>query len=257
MEKKEFWRPKAVFTDSKNTLFGWDYVWIDSCRQILEKYGSSMAPIDFWRTWIRVGAGENHKVAFGRYREFKETLQVGLELTFALTGIPGTREDISFMYERWDEVLPYPDVAPGLSRVQKHVPVLIFSNVETWALDLMVDKLEGFRPDFVGDMQKGHCSKPSPRAYRWVLETAGRELGLGLDYPDILYAAGPQWDTQAAMALGMKGVWVRRNQDIPADEAHVGLEIWGEPYDHIVSDFYEVAQIVEKSMVWNPPDLNR
>jgi 2-haloalkanoic acid dehalogenase type II len=248
MDKNDFWRPKAVFTDSKNTLFGWDYIWIDSCRQILEKYGSSMAPIDFWRTWIRLGAGENHKVAFGRYREFKETLQVGLEYVFQLTGIPGTREDISFMYERWDEVLPYADVAPGLSRVQRLVPVLIFSNVETWALDLMVEKLDGFRPDFVGDMQKGHCSKPSPRAYRWVLETAGRELGVDLDFSDILYVAGPQWDTQAAMALGMKGVWIRRNADIPADEAHVGLEVWGEPYDYIVSDFNEVAEIVEKQL---------
>ena len=252
MEKKGFWRPKAVFTDSKNTLFAWDYIWIDSCRQILEKYGSSMAPIDFWRTWIRLGAGENHKVAFGKYREFKETLQVGLEYVFKLTGIPGSREDISFMYDRWDEVLPYPDVAPGLKKIQTMVPVLIYSNVETWCLDMMVEKLDGFRPDLVGDMQKSHSCKPSPRAYRWVLETARRELGLDLDFPEILYVAGPQWDTQSAMAMGMKGAWIRRNQDIPADEGHVGLEILGEPYDYIVDDFHEVAAIVENSMVWTP-----
>ena len=56
---------------------------------------------------------------------------------------------------------------------------------------MMVEKLDGFRPDFVGDMQKSHCCKPSPRAYRWVLETAGRQLRLDLDFPDILYVAGP------------------------------------------------------------------
>ena len=54
------------------------------------------------------------------------------------------------------------------------------------------------------------------------------------------------------MAMGMKGAWIRRNQDIPADEGHVGLEILGEPYDYIVDDFHEVAELVGESMVWTP-----
>ena len=240
--------PKAVFTDSKNTLWEWDPVWIRSCAGILEKYGSDMDPEQFWRVWIRWGVGENHRAAFAKYESFTETLELGLEKAFQITGIPGTRDDVKFMTDLWGDVPPYPDTAPGLAKVQSMgVPVLIYSNVETEYLDMMVDKLEGFRPAFVGDMEKSHSRKPSPRAYRWVLDTAGRELGIKLDYPDILYVAGPQWDVQGAMALGMKGVWVRRNLDIAID-CHVGTEPQGVEPDYTVDDMYGVAEIVERCL---------
>jgi FMN phosphatase YigB (HAD superfamily) len=98
--------------------------------------------------------------------------------------------------------------------------------------------MTGFRPEFVGDMDMSGCCKPSPRAYRWVLETAGRQLNIKLDFPDVLYVAGPQWDTQGAMACGMKGCWIHRPYRFTP-------EVEGEKYDYQVKDFYEVAKIVE------------
>ncbi len=125
------------------------------------------------------------------------------------------------MNDLWDEVEPYPDVAPALARIQEMgVPILVYSNVETEYLDMMVAKLAPFAPDFVGDMEKSHSRKPSPFAYRWVLDTAGRRLGMDLYYPDILYVAGPQWDVQAAMSLGMKGVWIHRFYGAAVSDAH-------------------------------------
>lgn len=229
--------PKAVFTDSKNTLFAWDEVWVEACSEILKKYGSDMDAKDFRAQWSQFMGGENLKVAFGKFRKFTESLQVSLNYTFKYFGIPGDPNDAKFMTDRWKDVQPFPDTEPGLIRVQEYVPVLIYSNVETEYLDSMVSKMTNFHPDFVGDMDQSGCCKPSPRAYRWVLETAGRKLNMKLDFSDVLYVAGPQWDTQGAMACGMKGCWIRRPYRFTP-------EVQGEKYDYEVNDFNEVADIV-------------
>jgi 2-haloalkanoic acid dehalogenase type II len=231
-------RIKAVFTDSKNTLFAWDPIWVEACAAILQKYGSDMQPREFWRLWAMASTGENHRAAFGKWRTFTETLQAALMIACKFAGIPGEPDDVRFMTDRWGDVLPYPDVAPALSRVQQTVPVLIYSNVETEYLDAMVEKLGDFRPAFVGDMDKSHSRKPSPRAYRWVLEAVGRELGLELDFEDVLYVAGPQWDVQGAMALGMKGVWIHRSFRFPA-------EVEGVEPDYQIDTMDEVIDILE------------
>jgi FMN phosphatase YigB (HAD superfamily) len=235
--------PKAVFTDSKNTLFAWDPVWVESCAHILQKYGSTMEPFKFWQLWVTGMAGENHKAAFGRYRSFTETLQVALMNAFHYAGIPGSPDDVHFMNDIWDEVLPYPDVVPALTKIQESVPVLIYSNVETEYLDMMVAKLAPFTPAFVGDMEKSHSRKPSPFSYRWVLDTAGRQLGLDLRYEDVLYVAGPQWDVQAAMSLGMKGVWIHRFYGEAVSD-HIGAQVEGVEPHYQVDTLDEVVKIV-------------
>jgi FMN phosphatase YigB (HAD superfamily) len=113
--------------------------------------------------------------------------------------------------------------------------VFIFSNVETEYLEMMVNKLVGFRPDFVGDMDKSQSCKPSPRAYRWVLEN------VKLKPSDVIYCAGPEWDVQGAMAFGMKGAWVHRPY-------RVSKEIQGVKYDYEVNDLHELTKIIESSL---------
>jgi len=237
MSKNDKW-PKAVFTDSKNTLFAWDTVWVEACSVILKKYGSTISPEDFRAQWSKFMAGENLIVAFGKYRKFTESLRVSLDYTFNYFRIPGDPNDVKLMTDRWKDVQPFPDTAAGLSKMQEYTKVLIYSNVETEYLAMMVSKLDNFRPDFVGDMDMSHCCKPSPRAYRWVLETAGRRLNMKLDFSDVLYVAGPQWDVQGAMACGMKGAWIHRPYRFTP-------EVQGEKYDYEVKDLSEVASIVE------------
>jgi len=145
------------------------------------------------------------------------------------------------MTDLWDEVQPFPDVLQALTRLKEMTKVLIYSNVETEYLEMMVKKLGDFRPDFLGDMDKSQSCKPSPRAYRWVLETAGRELNIELDFSDMLYVAGVQWDVQGAMACGMKAAWVHRPYRFPA-------EIEGIRPDYEVDDLHEVVKIVESSI---------
>lgn len=231
MSGKNEW-PRAIFYDSKNTLWDWDSVWIEACAGILKKYGSKLDPEVFWQQWATFMTGENHRTAFGKFRKFTESLRTALVYTFKYFGIQGDPNDVTFMTDLWGKVEPFPDTLPALARQKKITKILIYSNVETEYLNMMVDKLGEIKPDFVGDMDKSHCCKPSPRAYRWVLEQ------VGLKPEEVLYCAGPQWDVQGALAFGMKAALVCRPYRFRG-------EIEGIQPDYLVKDLLELTDIVE------------
>jgi len=224
--------PKAIFYDSKNTLFDWSKAWVQASANILDNYNSDTDPDEFKALWHRLLISENHRTAFATYREFTEALKESLNYTFKYFSIPGSPEDVKFMLDLWDSVEPFPDTVPALRKQQEITKVLIFSNVETKYLDMMVDKMDGFMPDFVGTMEQARTCKPSPKAYYWVLEQ--NELQI----EDVIYCARPQWDVQGAFALGMKSIWLNR----------IGEELDGFKPDYEVTDLHGVTEIVESAL---------
>ena len=221
--------PKAIFYDSKTTLFDWGVQWVEASRRILEKYNrTDIDPADFKLKWNFYHTYYNHIGAFGAYRAFQANNQRALMHAFEYYDIPGSPEDVRFMQELWDAVMPFPDVAGELKNQQKLTKVFIFSNIETSYLDMMVKKLDGFEPDFIGDMEIAQCSKPCARAYYWVLDQ------VGMKPQDVIYCARPQWDVQGAMALGIKAIWLNRG-----DDTLDGLEP-----DHTVRSMSEVTDVL-------------
>ena len=239
METKNKW-PKAIFYDSKSTLFDWYPVWVKASSNILKRYENNIDDEEFMQTWMDIGTGTHHKAAFAAYRKFTDILKQGLADTFRYYGIPGNPdEDIHRLVELWDEVQPFPDTLPALTRQQEMTKIIIFSNVETEYLDMMVKKLHGFKPDFVGDMDQAGAHKPSPRAYYWVLKQNNLEV------EDVLYCARPQWDVQGAMALGMKAIWLNRLQW----RAQVPEKLQGVKPDYEVRDLHGVTKILESCIM--------
>ncbi|MCL5735488.1 MAG: hypothetical protein M1274_07850 [Actinobacteria bacterium] len=103
-----------------------------------------------------------------------------------------------------------------------------------------------FAPAFVGKKERPFAEAP-PFAHRWVLDTAGRQLGIDLDHPDILHTAGYQWDVRAVMWLGMKGVWTHRFYG-PAIDEHIAHGVQGVEPDYQVNSMDEVARTVGESL---------
>ena len=224
--------PKAIFYDSKNTLFDWSTVWVKASSLIVERYKADLDAAKFKETWHKFLIAENHRIAFSEYKDFTYALQQSLIYTFKYFNIPGKPDDVQVMLELWNEVKPFPDVVPALQKQKEMVKILIFSNVETRYLEMMVNKLEGFEPDFVGTMEMARACKPSPRAYYWVLRKTGFEP------KDVIYCARPQWDVQGAIACGMVTVWLNR----------AGEKLEGVEPDYEVKDLHELTNIVEANI---------
>lgn len=227
MERKKEW-PKAVFYDSKATLFDWYPIWVEASKNITKKYGSEVKPDEFQKTWHKFLVMVNHRVAFGQYQEFTESLQESLVYACKYYNVPGNQEDVHFLTDLWDTVQPFPDAQTALSEQKKITRVLIFSNVETKYLEMMASKVNNFTPDFISTMEEARMCKPSPSAYYWVLKQNNLEI------KDVLYCARPQWDVQGAKALGMKTAWLNRAQD----------KLAGVKLDYEVKDLHGITELL-------------
>jgi 2-haloacid dehalogenase len=195
--------PKAMFYDSMSTIFDWKAPWLRASENILKKYGSDLDPKQFQATWSRLLSGHTLVSAFrSGYRDLTDRYRESLIFAMAYYKIPGTGDDVALW--KWDEILPFPEANQALKDQQALTKVLILSNAGTKYLNACMAKLSGFKPDFLGDAEEIHMSKPSPRAYRYVLEHNN------LSAQDVLHIAAGQWDTQGAMAYGMKAIWLNR-----------------------------------------------
>jgi len=237
--EKERW-PKAIFYDSKSTLWDWGlHIWADVAAEIIKKYGiTNVDPKEFANKWHSIHLGYQHRNAFADYREFKGCHQDALMDVCKIFGVPGKPEDVEFMDAQLGNIKPYPDTIAALKEQQKLTKVFIFSNVEQAHLEAMVDRLEGFKPDFVGTMQLARMAKPNPQAYLWVLKK------VNLDVKDVIYCAGPMWDVQGAMATGMKAAHIDR----PGEEIIAGNDDGGVKPDWEIKNLHELTKIVESSI---------
>ena len=124
MNKRSGW-PKAIFYDSKNTLYDWSNLWIEASSNIVKHYGSDVDGETFKALWHRLLISENHRTAFSKYREFTEALEESLVYTFKYFDIPGGPEDVKFMLDLWNRVEPFPDTVPALRRQKELTKVSI------------------------------------------------------------------------------------------------------------------------------------
>lgn len=231
--------PQAIFYDSKTTVFDWDAQWREATAEILARYDADPDRDAFLDRWRRHMAGYFLSAAFIEYRDLDPCITDALRDTFAHYGIDGDAEaDVEVYRGKYDEVEPFPEASAALRRQQAHTAVIVFSNVESRYLDMMVDKLDGVEPDFVGTMEDAGVIKPSPYAYRWVLDQ------VGLDADEVLYCAAPTFDVNGAMAFGMPCAYLNREDQpwqAPQREAH-----------YVVEDLLELAELVEDGELTAP-----
>lgn len=229
--------PRAIFYDSKTTIFDWDAQWLDAAAEILDRYDAAVDPEPFRDRWIRSMSGHFLRAAFYEYRDLDPCVEEALGDAFAHFGIEGDPADVEAFTRRYDEVQPFPEADEALARQQEHTDVIVFSNVESRYLDMMVEKL-AVEPDFVGTMEDAGAIKPSPYAYRWVLDE------MGLEPEEVLYCAAPLFDVNGAMAFGMPCAYLNRpsqEYEPPQREAH-----------YEVSDLLELAELLEAGELTAP-----
>jgi len=229
--------PRAIFYDSKTTLFNWAGSWRGAAAQILAKYESNVPEQTFVETWVKGFEGLHRRAAFYRYAQVTDLVREALVNTYRLFGIPGTGDDVEHFLALQEKVELFDDTEEALTNQQRlGVKVFIYSDVETKYLEMYVSKFKHFKPDFVGTTEQAGVAKPNPRTYRWVLQQTGFEAR------DVLYCAAPVFDVQGAMSAGMIAAWLRRPEGRLSSETHAPADL---PADYEVESLHDVTRIIE------------
>jgi len=229
--------PQAIFYDSKTTIFDWEDQWIQATDAILDRYDADVDREAFRARWVKYMGGKFLSAAFTEYRDLDPCIREALVDAFDHFGIDGDPDDVRHFVDAYDEVVPFPEASEALARQQEHAQVITFSNVETAYFQGMVDKLD-MEPDFVGTMEDAGSIKPSPYAYRWVLDR------MGLEPEETLYCAAPVWDVNGAMAFGMQCAYLNR----PEQE-------WRDPQrdpHYVIEDLAELADMLDDGEITAP-----
>ena len=228
--------PRAVFYDSKTTLFNWAGSWRGAASQLLKKYESGVAEQEFVETWVRQFEGLHRRAAFFRYTQVTDIVRESLLNAYKMLGIRGAADDVDVFLDLQAKVELFPDTEPALQNQQNlGVKVLIYSDVETKYLRMYVDKFKEFKPDFVGTTEEAGVAKPNPRTYQWVLRKTG------LEARDVLYCAAPMFDIQGAMSAGMIAAWLRRPEGRLSKETHTAGDLAA---DFEVESLHDITRIL-------------
>lgn len=229
--------PRAIFYDSKTTLFNWAGSWRGAAAEILKKYGCGVSEDEFVETWVKGFEGLHRRASFYRYAQVTDLVREALLNTYRIFDIQGSGDDVEYFLALQEQVGLFPDTEEALTNQQNlGVKVLIYSDVETKYLNMYVDKFQRFKPDFVATTEEAGVAKPNPRTYRWVL---GRT---GLEARDVLYCAAPVFDVQGAMSAGMIAAWLRRPEGRLSGETHSPADL---PADYEVESLHDVTRIIE------------
>ena len=231
--------PRAVFYDSKTTLFNWAGSWSGAAAQLLPKYGSPVAEREFVETWVRQFEGLHRRAAFFRYTQVTDIVREALSNAYRMYGIQGAADDVEVFLDLQSKVELFPDTEAALTDQQNlGVKVFIYSDVETVYLDMYVAKFKKFKADFVGTTEQAGVAKPNPRTYHWVLRKTGMEAR------DVLYCAAPMFDVQGAMSTGMIAAWLRRPEGRLSRETHTAGDL---ATDFEVESLHDVTDILRRT----------
>jgi len=229
--------PRAIFYDSKTTLFDWAGAWNRAAASLLEKRGAGVDTAAFVEVWVRQFEALHRRAAFYRYAQVTDLAQEALLNAYRMFGIDGSPDDIEAFTSQQSEVQLFDDTEPALTAQQQlGVQVFIYSDVEQKYLDMYVSKFKAFKPDFVSTTERSGIAKPNPRTYEWVLRQTG------MTARDVLYCAAPMFDIQGAMSYGLISAWLRRPEGRLSKETHQPGDLAA---DFEAESLHDITRIIE------------
>ena len=83
--------PRAIFYDSKTTLFDWGWSWTRAAAALVTKYGAKVDAAAFTRTWVRFFESHHRRTAFSQYTPITETVREALIDTCNALRLEGER----------------------------------------------------------------------------------------------------------------------------------------------------------------------
>ncbi len=173
--------------------------------------------------------------AMEQYEDFELLTCKALDYALAAASHELTAEQKDALMAQYDDLERFPDVEPGLTRLQQlgHT-MIVFSNGSPRMLEAIMDAA-GLRPYFEGYVSVDEVQqfKPSPKTYRRAAERLGRPIG------EVRLISSNPFDDIGAEAAGMRACWVDRSGGL--------FDTLRPPPQMIVRSLTELAYAVEMS----------
>jgi 2-haloacid dehalogenase len=133
----------------------------------------------------------------------------------------------------WQRLKPWPDAAPGLTRLKRAFTLATLSNADVAAV-VNISKRAGLPWDAIFAAEMAGVFKPDPAIYRMAATY------LGLDPAEIMMVASHKYDIRAAGELGFQTAFVARPLEFgTAGAADVAYE---DEFDINASGFLDLAE---------------
>lgn len=143
-----------------------------------------------------------------RYEDFSVCIRDALDYTCAELSTPLGSDAKAALLETYRELPPFDDVADSLAELKcSDFKIYAFSNGARATVDRLL-RAAGIRESFLDivSVEEVGSFKPDPRVYAHFLSRAGAEGS------HAWLISGNSFDVLGAMAVGMRGVWVRRTE---------------------------------------------
>ncbi len=188
--------------------------------EFLRSTGSNMAAADLWARWRhrqRIEQYQDNQFYAGHYG-YLDSSRRALIYALRASKLPFGDADIIRIMEGWQELNPFPDVAPGLRRLRSKFKLVVLSNGENDFLAHLVKNR--IRYDFhrVISVQDVGVFKPNPQVYRYAARL------LQAEPCELLMVSSNSFDVVGARASGYRGGYVNR-YDLPYEETPYRFDI--------------------------------
>ncbi len=218
---------------------------------VFDMYGTLVDPIRIWtrlKQYVQdeaLGIAEVWRqkqleysfrlTAMEQYEDFEQLTRKALDYALGAAGHDLTAEQKDALMAQYDDLERFPDVEPGLIRLQQlgHT-MIVFSNGTPRMLDAIMDAA-GLRPYFEGYVSVDEVQQlePAPKTYRRAAERLGRPIG------EVRLISSNPFDDIGAEAAGMRATWVDRSGGL--------FDTLRPPPQMIVKSLTDLADAMEKS----------
>lgn len=198
--------PKVVTFDCYGTLVQWHEVLLREIGMVLAKHGE--IGVDASVILDCFSAHGRRLTAERPHRLYKDILRIGFAAAFHEHGIDVTSDDIERIALSPTTMGPHPEVPDVLRRLRERYKLAIFTNSDD---DLIAPTVAGIGVpfDYVITAEQAQAYKPS----RQLFEYAYRTMDVRPE-ETVHVAMGMYWDMKARHELGLRGIWVNRQDEI-------------------------------------------
>jgi 2-haloacid dehalogenase len=207
-------RPKYITFDCYGTL-----TYFRMHEMALDMYEGQL-PTEQLRQFVRDFNAYRLDEVMGDWKPYADVLKSALERACKRHGLKYRDEDGQKYYDAVPTWGPHTDVPHPLTRIAKHIPLVILSNAMNEQIHSNVDKLEApFHKVYTA--QDAQAYKPRLAAFEYMID----QLGCAPD--DILHvSSSPRYDHFSANDVGIKNkVFVNRGHEPTPNAAYSFTEI--------------------------------